>query len=94
MDETHPPDAHHRHALQLAKYNKDRDDTEHREDVKFAGLLATDLEDLPAAYFTSVPFVGTMISMSLTVVSSYFGFAVPASVLTFINRDIGASGDP
>lgn len=80
------PDQHH--TLRLPR-PKNRDDTEHHEDVRFAELLAKDADKLPPGYFTSLPFLGTMVSMSLTVVSSYFGFAVPASVLTFINLDIG-----
>lgn len=73
----------------FAAKHRNRDDAEHREDVQFALLLAKEMDELPPGYFTSVPFVGTMVSMSLTVVSAYFGFAVPASVLTFINMDIG-----
>ncbi|CZR68169.1 related to trichothecene efflux pump [Phialocephala subalpina] len=68
-----------------------RDDTGHQEDVKYSHLLAKEESDIPSGYFRSVRFLGTMISMSLTVVSSYFGFAVPASVLTYINLDIGPS---
>ncbi|KAH0847595.1 hypothetical protein FOPE_00742 [Fonsecaea pedrosoi] len=90
----HPDDGqhHHHHALHLAK-PRDRHDEEYQEDIRIANLLAKEVEELPREYFTSIPLVGTMVSMSLTVVSSYFGFAVPASVLTFINLDIGPSND-
>lgn len=66
-----------------------RDDEGHQEDVKIAKLLANDQSDMPKGYFTSFRYLGVMFSMSLTVTSAYFGFAVPASVLTFINQDIG-----
>jgi hypothetical protein len=68
-----------------------RDDAGHQEDVKYSHLLAKNVDesDIPLGYFRSVRFIGTMVSMSLTVISSYFGFAVPANVLTYINLDIG-----
>lgn len=86
--EEHNPETVPQNESFTAKH-RNRDDEEHREDVQFALLLAKEMDELPPGYFTSVPFVGTMVSMSLTVVSSYFGFAVPASVLTYINMDIG-----
>ncbi|PMD49988.1 trichothecene efflux pump [Hyaloscypha bicolor E] len=86
----HPHIPHITHLTRIPPAQK-RDDTGHQEDVKYAHLLAKEESDIPPGYFRSVRFLGTMISMSLTVVSSYFGFAVPASVLTYINLDIGPS---
>lgn len=83
---------HHLHHIDIAP--RYRDDEGHQEDVKFATLLAAEEKDIESNYFKSTRFIGTMVSMSLTVVSSYFGFAVPASVLTFINIDIGMSSVP
>jgi hypothetical protein len=84
----HPHIPHITHLTRIPPAPK-RDDTGHQEDIKYAHLLARDESDIPPGYFRSIRFLGTMISMSLTVVSSYFGFAVPASVLTYINLDIG-----
>jgi hypothetical protein len=66
-----------------------RDDYGHEEDIKYAKLLASDLKDTPPKYFMSVRFIGTIASLTLTVLSAYFGFAVPASVFSFINEDLG-----
>lgn len=69
-------------------------DAELIEDLQHSQELAKDKNEISAGYFKSVIFIGTMVSMSITVVSSYFGFAVPASIITFINEDIGMGNIP
>jgi len=64
-------------------------DADYVEDLQYSHMLAKEKDEISPEYFRSTIFIGTMVSMSLTVVSSYFGFAVPASVITFINEDIG-----
>lgn len=66
-------------------------DRQHEEDHMYSQNLARETADVPMEYFLGANYVLTMISMSLVVVSAYFGFAVPASVVTFINADIGTS---
>lgn len=66
-----------------------RFDRDKEEDHIYSQILAKDTADVPAGYFLSANYIMTMISMSLTVVSTYFGFAVPGSVVSFINADIG-----
>lgn len=64
-------------------------DAELIEDIQHSQMLAKSSKDIDERYFRSPLFIGTLVSLSLTVVSSYFGFAVPASVITLINADIG-----
>lgn len=72
------------------QHRKDgRVDEEHEQDLKYSHMLAKETEEISQQYFMSVNFVGTMVSMSLSVVATYFGFAVPAGVVSFINEDIG-----
>lgn len=76
--------------LALPEHSK-RDDAEHKEDVHQAGLLAHDIADLVPGYFRNPRYLGTIFALSLTTASAYFGFSAPASVLSYINEDIGAS---
>lgn len=66
------------------KFDKGRED-----DHMYSQILAQQAAEAPKEYFFSFHYILTMVSMSLVVVSTYFGFAVPASVVTFINTDIG-----
>lgn len=59
------------------------------DDHMYSQMLADKAAEVPQQYFFSAQYILTMISMSLVVVSTYFGFAVPASVVPFINADIG-----
>ncbi|KAJ9640795.1 hypothetical protein H2204_003084 [Knufia peltigerae] len=68
------------------KFDKGRED-----DHMYSQILAQQAAEAPKEYFFSFHYILTMVSMSLVVVSTYFGFAVPASVVTFINTDIGPS---
>lgn len=66
-------------------------DQAREDDHMYSQILAKKAAEVPQQYFFSAQYILTMISMSLVVVSTYFGFAVPASVVTFINADIGKS---
>lgn len=66
-------------------------DRQHEEDHIYSQILARETTDVPMEYFLGANYVLTMVLMSLVVVSAYFGFAVPASVVMFINADIGTS---
>ncbi|OAG39150.1 hypothetical protein AYO21_06701 [Fonsecaea monophora] len=68
-----------------------RHDHEHEEDVEYSRRLAKDVSEVDPRYFRSARYIGSLVGISLTTMSCYFGFAVPASVLTFINEDIGPS---
>lgn len=66
-----------------------RNDAEHHEDVQNAKELAHDMSEMTRSYFFSVGYLGTMFSFSLTALSAYYGFSCPASILSYINEDIG-----
>ncbi|OAL40510.1 hypothetical protein AYO20_00246 [Fonsecaea nubica] len=80
-----------RHSLEFEKRNHTEQGRE--EDHMYSQRLAEAAGKMPQQYFISPNYILTMISMSLVVVSTYFGFAVPASVVTFINADIGRLSD-
>nr|CCA31154.1 trichothecene efflux pump [Trichoderma brevicompactum] len=56
-----------------------------------AKALAADAEELPAGYYTSPRVVCTFISISLTLMSTYFAFEASAAAISFIIEDIGPS---
>lgn len=47
------------------------------------------VEELPPGYFRSANFVCTVIALCLGQICCYFGFVLPANVLSIINEDIG-----
>ncbi|KIW44763.1 uncharacterized protein PV06_03211 [Exophiala oligosperma] len=78
-------------ATQAKHHGGARHDHEHEEDVECSRRLAKDVSEVDPRYFRSARYIGSLVGISLTTMSCYFGFAVPASVLTFINEDIGPS---
>nr|G0KYA8.1 RecName: Full=Trichothecene efflux pump TRI12; AltName: Full=Trichothecene biosynthesis protein 12 [Trichoderma arundinaceum]CAY87358.1 putative trichothecene efflux pump [Trichoderma arundinaceum] len=56
-----------------------------------AKALAADAEELPAGYYTSPRVVCTFMSISLTLLSTYFAFEASAAAISFIIEDIGPS---
>lgn len=76
-------------ATQAKHHGGARHDHEHEEDVECSRRLAKDVSEVDPRYFRSARYIGSLVGISLTTMSCYFGFAVPASVLTFINEDIG-----
>ncbi|CAK7234211.1 hypothetical protein SBRCBS47491_008870 [Sporothrix bragantina] len=54
-----------------------------------AEALGGMVDDLPKGYYRSMSFIGTMLALCLGQSSCYFGFVMPANVLTIINEDIG-----
>nr|AUB51322.1 trichothecene efflux pump [Trichoderma hypoxylon] len=56
-----------------------------------AKALAADAEELPAGYYMSPRVVCTFISISLTLLSTYFAFEASAAATSFIVEDIGPS---
>lgn len=57
-------------------------------DVAVDALGGT-VHDLPAGYYRSFGFIGTILALCLGQISCYFGFVMPANVLGIINDDIG-----
>jgi len=53
--------------------------------------LSAETSDLPPGYFYSSRFIGTFVGIAFTLVATYFLFEASASVITFINADIGPS---
>lgn len=49
----------------------------------------TNIESLPAGYFTSLFFVGTMLAAALGLLAGVAGFGYAAPILAVINADIG-----
>ncbi|GKZ37917.1 hypothetical protein AbraIFM66950_009749 [Aspergillus brasiliensis] len=61
-------------------------------DQKNAGeLTATpvDLDELPAGYYCSKNFVGSLIAVCLMAISLYLGYVLPVNSLSAINADLG-----
>lgn len=48
-------------------------------------------DNLPQGYYYSLPFIGTLLGLSLGQVSAYIFLILPTNVLTYINADIGPS---
>lgn len=57
-------------------------------DVAIDALGGT-IHDLPKGYYLSKNFIGTLLGLCLGQTSCYFGFIMPANVLTIINDDLG-----
>ena len=53
-----------------------------------SNLLPTQYS-LPPGYYTSLPFIGTILGLTLGVISSYIIFVMTTNVLSFTNMDIG-----
>ena len=51
--------------------------------------LGGTVSDLPSGYYRSFSFLGTVLALCLGQICCYFGFVLPANVLTLINEDIG-----
>ncbi|KAK4941407.1 hypothetical protein LTR10_018676 [Elasticomyces elasticus] len=47
------------------------------------------VQDLPPGYYRSWQFVGTVVALCLGQICCYFGFVLPANVLSIINDDVG-----
>lgn len=50
---------------------------------------AVNLEELPAGYYRSKNFIGSLAGVCLMAISLYLGFALPVNSLTTINADLG-----
>lgn len=61
-------------------------------DVAVDALGGT-VHDLPPGYYRSFGFIGTITALCLGQISCYFGFVMPANVLTIINEDIGPNAN-
>ncbi|CAK7198490.1 hypothetical protein SEUCBS139899_001151 [Sporothrix eucalyptigena] len=57
-------------------------------DITVEALGGT-VDDLPAGYYRSFNFIGTITALCFGQISCYFGFVMPANILTIINEDIG-----
>jgi hypothetical protein len=58
-------------------------------DYQLSNALAREKEDLQSGYFWRLPIVGSIMSVSIAVVATYWGFSPPAAILTYINADLG-----
>ncbi|KAH8658641.1 fungal trichothecene efflux pump [Tricladium varicosporioides] len=81
--------------------------TEHRGDVDVLKTVHADgeidyvdthalggeLDQMPAGYFYSYQFIGTVVAVCAASICAYLGWVLPANTLLLINADIGPSPD-
>jgi hypothetical protein len=59
------------------------------EDLQYSNALVTDQSEFSGRYILRI--LGATFAISMGTNASYFGFTCPASVLTYINNDVGTS---
>ncbi|PWY72957.1 siderophore iron transporter [Aspergillus heteromorphus CBS 117.55] len=52
-------------------------------------VTPVDLEELPAGYYCSKNFIGSLVAVCLMAISLYLGYVLPVNSLTAINADLG-----
>lgn len=50
---------------------------------------AVNLEELPAGYYRSTKFIGSLAAVCLMAISLFLGYSLPVNSLTAINADLG-----
>ncbi|KAH7121361.1 fungal trichothecene efflux pump [Dactylonectria macrodidyma] len=56
-----------------------------------AKAVGGDVDEMPAGYFLSAKFIGTVTAQCLGSICAYLGWVLPANTLALINQDIGPS---
>ncbi|KAF2115908.1 fungal trichothecene efflux pump [Lophiotrema nucula] len=60
-------------------------------DLVDAHAIGGDLDEMPAGYFWSLQFIGTVTAVCCGSICAYLGWVLPANTLALINADIGPS---
>ncbi|KAK8024611.1 trichothecene efflux pump [Apiospora rasikravindrae] len=62
-------------------------------DFVSADVLGGDVENLPAGYFRSPQFIGTVVATCTASICAYLSWVMPANTLSLIDADLGPSND-
>ncbi|KAK7947107.1 uncharacterized protein PG986_011428 [Apiospora aurea] len=62
-------------------------------DYVSADVIGGDVENLPAGYFRSPQFIGTVVATCTASICAYLSWVMPANTLSLIDADLGPSND-